>query len=256
MKYTDKQIRLLIEAVYDGRITQGKLPKDLYLAIADYLKGGLYQGFGGSLIDYKGEPLNLLFELRENIYLFSGAKTYQTVGAMMSMLTDDGKLRPFKEFKDAARDEYNLYNKQWAQTEYDTAIASGQQAHQWERYQADIALFPYGQFTVVEDANTTPICKPLDNLILPMNHPFMSRFWPPNHFNCRTTVLQLSEGTVDHQTIRKATEHMEADTPKAFQMNCGKDKKVFSEAHPYFDVANKDKALAQRNFNLPIPKND
>ena len=48
-KYSDKEIERLIKAVYNGKISPKKLPKTLYIEIAEYLKQGLYKGFGNSI---------------------------------------------------------------------------------------------------------------------------------------------------------------------------------------------------------------
>lgn len=255
MKYTDKQVETLMAAIYDGRITQGNLPVDLYFAIADYLKKGLYEGFGGSLVDYSGKPLELLLELRENVYLFSAAKTFQSVRAIESMIKEDGQLRPFKEFKEFARKEYDLYNNNWARTEYDTAIASGQQGYRWTQIEKDADVLPYVQFTVVEDANTTIICKPLEGLIVPITSPMLKKYYPPNHFDCRTGILQLDSSAKesDAESIKAAIKHVDEHMPDSFKMNVGIDKVIFSKEHPYFDAPKK---LGKDNFGLPLPEKD
>lgn len=255
MKYSDKQINTLLAAVYDGRITQGNLPEDLYFAIAEYLKESLYKGFGGALVDFTGAPLELLTELRENVYMFSGAKTFQTVRAVESMMNNDGELRPFKEFKEFARKEYDLYNSTWARTEYDTCIASGQQGYRWTQIEKDADILPYVQLTVVEDANTTIICAPLDGLIFPINHPALKKYYPPNHFNCRTGALQLDGDAKqsDEAKIKAALAHVDEHMPESFKMNVGLDKVIFSKEHPYFDAP---KNLGKNNFGLPIPEKD
>ena len=38
-----------------------------------------------------------------------------------------------------------------------------------------------------------------------------------------------------------------------FKHNSGKTNEIFNKEHPYFDVPDEYKALAKKNFNLPIP---
>lgn len=256
MRYSEKKINTLLAAIYDGRITQGNLPEDLYFAIANHLKKGLYEGFGGTILDFSGPPLELLQELRENIYMFSGAKTFQTVRAVESLVKENGELRPFKEFRQVAIDEYNLFNKTWAQTEYDTCIGSGQSAYRWTQIEADRDVFPYIQLTVVEDSNTTIICRPLDKLIFEIDDPAMKKYYPPNHFNCRTGALSLDKYArpSSRAEVDRALKHMDDHMPEVFKMNVGLDRVVFSKEHGYFSDVPKE--LARKNFNLPIPNKD
>lgn len=255
MEYSDKQINSLIVDIYEGVISVENMPEDLYFAIAEYLKKSLYEGFGGSLIDFSGKPLELLTELRENIYLFSGAKTYQTVKAMDAMITEDGEKRSFKEFKEFARQEYDLFNVTWAKTEYDTAVGQGQNAYLWNKIEEDKDILPLLQYTAVMDANTSDICAPLDGIIKPVDDPFWDVFMPLNHYNCRCSVLQLSEGEVS-KDIKSETKQVAENMDDSFKANVAKDGFIFPPDHPYFDVAPQDKKYAKDNFGFDIPEKD
>lgn len=261
--FSDKQIAELLEGVYDGDITEYDLPADLYYAIADYLKKGLYKGFGGELTDFEIDSTDhvLLTELRENIYMFSAAKTYQQVKQMSEALTDNHSLRSFKDFKEEAKSIFDQYNVDYLRAEYDTAIASGQMGARWNDIEENKKVLPYLKISVVEDANTSEICAPLDGICLPVDNDFWDEYYPPNHWNCRSTVEQLdeeegkdnlsSDGDVTH-----AKEHANEDMQDIFKMNVGKDHVVFSDEHPYFDVEKKDQGFARDNFDLPIPVKD
>lgn len=258
MKYSEKQIKNLIDGIYSGSITQTELPESLYFAIADYLKKSLYEGFGGTLIDFTGKPLELLTELRENIYMFSGAKTYTQVRELTDALYNDEGVVSFKEFKEKAFSIYEKYNVTYAQTEYDTAIASGQQGYLWTKIEKDADVLPYLKFTAVLDKNTTVECRHMDGIVARWDDKIWNTCYPPNHWHCRSSVLQTDEEHLVSSTkdIAHAKKETEADMQDVFKMNCGKDGYVFKKDHPYFDVAPKDKALAKNNFNLPIPPKD
>lgn len=47
------------------------------------------------------------------------------------------------------------------------------------------------QYTAIDDNRTTPLCQKLDGTTLPMEHPFWRRYTPPNHYNCRSTLLEV-----------------------------------------------------------------
>jgi SPP1 gp7 family putative phage head morphogenesis protein len=258
MNYSDQDIEDFIKGVYDGSITVDTLPSELYFAIAEYLKKGLYKGFGGSLVDFTGTQFTLLSELRENIYMFSAAKTYQQVKELQELMFEDGKLRPFNKFLEDAKQVYTNYNDNYAKTEFETTIGSAQQAVLWDKIEAQADILPYLQFDAVMDANTTDECEHMNGITAPVDDPIWSTCYPPNHWNCRSTVRQMDITTTpsSKSDISKAQKLTEAHIPDVFQMNVGKDKVVFQKDHPYFDVAKEDRKLAKENFNLPIPETD
>ena len=49
MKFTNKQIDNLLKGIEDGRINEYNLPEDLYNSITNYLKKGVFEGFGETL---------------------------------------------------------------------------------------------------------------------------------------------------------------------------------------------------------------
>lgn len=271
MNYGTGYIEALLHGVYSGSITEENLPEDLYYAIADYLKKGLYEGYGISFKDLarqveKGEgvfssvDVQLMEELRENIYMFSGAKTYQQVTDMRDLLTGDDKVSSWPEFRDAARGIYDQYNDTWLRTEYDTAIGQGMMGARWMEIEKNKELFPILRYNATEDEATCEICGPLNGLTAEVDDPVWDEIYPENHFRCRCTVDQLDKyeevnltGDDDKKLIlSQVTEEMQ----DIFKMNAGKDRVVFSDDHPYFEVKRKDRENARNNFGLPIPQED
>ena len=59
---------------------------------------------------------------------------------------------------------------------------------------ADAKRFPYIEFDAIIDDRTTELCRSLDRAIVPAGHPYLSTYWPPNHFYCRLNVRQLVQG--------------------------------------------------------------
>jgi SPP1 gp7 family putative phage head morphogenesis protein len=273
MNYTEDQIKELLKDVFDGKITQHDLPEDLYYAIADYLKEGLYQGFGIDLTrltekvttrtlteGWSETDLDLLSELRENIYMFSGAKTYQQVKDMRDLLSGEDKITEWADFRDAARSIYKQYNENWLSAEYDTAIGQAQNAVKWDLIEKNKELMPYLKYNAVEDNNECEICEPFNDLIAPVDDPIWSWAYPENHFKCRCTVDQIDKYedvtlTSDDEKARLTSE-VGDKMDDMFKMNAGKDRVVFSEEHPYFEVEKGDRDFAKRNFDLPIPESD
>lgn len=253
MNYTQQQIDALIEGIYNGSITTRDLPVDLYNAISQKLLSAL-----GSV---EGKPSqNLLRQLKENIYMFSGAKVYQQINDI-SLLGNNDNIKSFKNFRDEALAIYNQYNKNWLETEYSTAIGQAQSAVRWEQIEDQKKELPYLQYSAVIDKNTSEICKPLDGVCLPVGDKFWNTNAPLNHFNCRCVLIQFDKtdatqaGITSKENADKATAEISKLRHPLFEGNSGKDRLIYNKEHPYFDVPKADKEFAKENFGLPIPEN-
>lgn len=259
-------IEALIKAIYEGEVDEYDLPENLYFAIANYLKKGVYAGFGDTLASVEPDSIDedLLVELRENIYMFSGAKTFQQVKEMTDAITFEDEVRPFSEFKEMAQAIFDRYNinpqgNGYLRTEYDTAIGQAQSAVRWLEVEKKKKTLPLLRYSAIEDANTSDICAPLDGVVLPVDDSFWNEFMPLNHFNCRCTMEQIAEDDDDEtpqDEVAELKEKVGGEMDDVFKMNPGKDKVIFKDDHPYFEVSKKDQGFAETNFGLPIPEND
>jgi len=102
----------------------------------------------------------------------------------------DGKAT-IDDFVKSATDEYGL-NPVHAEI---VARTNVQTAYAWGNYQMLEATkedFPIWGFDVVVDAHTSNVCAPLANLAYPADDPIWDTLYPPNHYNCRTTIAQFS----------------------------------------------------------------
>lgn len=253
MEYTQKQIDSFIEDVFSGRITIDRLPEDLYLAIADNLKDGLYKGFGGVISDFSGKDYELLNELRENIYMFSGAKTYQQVREMTDLLQGPDGLKTMDEFKEAALKIYGTYNENWLETEYKTAVGQGASAVAWQQIEDAKDVLPYLRYNAIIDERTDEICASLHGFCAKVDDPIWDQYAPLNHFNCRCVLDQLEEYDTSSPGREEVIDKVDPLMDDIFKNNPGKTGYVFDPDHPYFSVAKADKELAANNFDLPIP---
>lgn len=252
MKYTDAQISKLLDGIFNGTITEFDLPLDYYLAVAEYLRKGLYHGFGMDLAQASGKDLELLTELRENIYMFSAAKTFAEVKEISSMLVDDeGNVRTSREFNKLGRETYDLWNDNYGVTEYNTAIGQATMAAKWNEVEKNKEILPLLQYSTIGDA--CDICAPLDGLIAKIDDPVWDSVMPVNHFNCLCTVLQLDEGEPTENRDEIVAD-VEYKMQPLFVNNAGKTGEVFNSSHPFF--ADAPKESGSKNFGLPIPEKD
>lgn len=256
MEYSDAYVKKLLQDLYDGTYNERNLPEDLYFRIADYLKKGVYSAWNKeSLIDFEGKDLELVTELRENVYMFSAAKTFQQTKEITDYLIDnDGNIVSFDDFFEKASAEFEKYNRVYAQTEYDTAIGQAQSAIAWDTFEQEKDVLSNLEYVAVLDPNTSDICEPLNGIIAPVDDPIWDTIAPLNHFKCRC-VLQATEKDVSDNIKEQAKESID-NMDDVFKNNPGKSKQIFSKDHPYFQVGNRDKAYAKRNFDLPIPETD
>lgn len=102
----------------------------------------------------------------------------------------------------------------------------------WVAIQANKASLPLLQFDAVLDSRTSPICKPLDLVIKPVDNPFWNTYYPPNHYRCRSTVKQLQSGKVtpNHEVV-----HLEKGIPDMFKTNLAKSGMIFPAGHSYWE---------------------
>jgi SPP1 gp7 family putative phage head morphogenesis protein len=262
MNYSGRQINELVESIFEGYTNIYNLPKNLYLKTADYLKEALYKGYGSEMdyFAYNTTNYKLLNEMRNNIYLFSGAKTYTQIKEMQSFMTKDNKGLDFKKFKENALNTYEKYNVNYLASEYTTSITSGTNAVIFKDATENKELFPQLKYVAIIDSLTSDECKRLNGTIADTIDPFWHIHSPPMHWNCRCSLEKIS--VYDN---KKSKSKVKLDLlaneigPKiqdTFKMNSGLDKEIFKKNHPYFKVSKKDKDYAKRNFDLIIPKKD
>lgn len=203
------------------------LDKEVTQAFADLLWSGVTDGYGQTLftVDYDSKDFATLAAIQKNVWQFSAAKDYTMLRQLTNALINEEGILDYADFKKVAEEIIGEHLR-WLKAEYNLAVSGGQMAGKWVQIEANKETFPLLQFDAVIDNRTTEICRPLDGTILPVDHPFWRRFYPPNHYNCRSTVRQLRSGVV-------TTNIPSADIPELFQTNVGVSGLVFPPDHPY-----------------------
>ncbi len=87
------------------------------------------------------------------------------------------------------------------ETIFRTNLQTAYSAGQWQQImdQADIA--PYLMYDAVDDFRTRAQHKAWDNKVLPVTDKFWRSHYPPNGFNCRCGVIQLSDDDLDEMGL-------------------------------------------------------
>lgn len=91
-------------------------------------------------------------------------------------------------------------------TIYDTNIRMARSVGLWRRIQASKEALPFLAYSAVRDRRTRPLhalwgglLPGTTRIILPVDHPFWLTHFPPNGWNCRCTVIQLSQRDLDRR---------------------------------------------------------
>lgn len=177
-------------------------------------------------VDFDTPEYYLREVLRKNIWKFSAAKNYNDCVRLNNLLVDEnGKLRNWSDFLYEAKKIVGD-SVRYLKTEYNTVVAGAQMSRLWHEIQRDKAIFPFVQFLVVQDDHTSEICTPLHNLIFSVDDPVLAYYFPPNHFNCRTTVKKLRYGV-------PSKDYTLPNIPEEFENNVGQTGEVFTDQNKY-----------------------
>lgn len=200
---------------------------------ATYLRKAITNNYGEQVDD---ADTQMIEALQQNLNVFSGFKTYQTLKAVNNALLDaDGTLREWADFKKQVLQLDNQYNVQYLKAEYNNSVVSAQASSQWQTIQRTKDTLPLLEFDATNDARTTPICSSLDGVRLPADHPLWDTYFLPLHFGERSVIRQVASGTVtDLNTIALP------NLQPMFDNNVGKTGVVFPESHPYYTASKAD----------------
>lgn len=181
-------------------------------------------------------------ELKKNIYTFSSAKTYAQLESINQLLYDSqGKLRPFNEFAQLAKKTGHQFNKNYLQSEYQTARTAAQMAQKWDKIQETKDLFPNLKFRTVGDSNVRDDHAKLDGVIKPIDDSFWAKYYPPLDWRCRCDVVPTAESVTTHE---------EKSMPKVnFKGNVALDGEIFTKKGTFFKLAAGDQNVV-RNIEL------
>lgn len=247
----DKLIDKIAKDLHDGKIKPSDLNEESINLTYNELNKAAESGYGKDWIslpaDGKGSLPN---ELKKNLYMFSGAKSYAMLKQLNDMLYDNnGKLRPFNEYEALARKLNRQYNRNWLQAEWQTARTAAQMAQKWERIQETKDLFPNLEFRTVGDDRVRKDHQELHGIIKPIDDEFWSKYYPPLDWRCRCDVVPTAAAPKG-----EVPKNMH---PPKFVGNVGIDKEIFQSNHNFFRLINDDKeALRNRESFKLFSKSD
>ena len=244
---TFKGSEKLVKNVFDGIITPVLLPTELFEFTFFALSTIVAKTFGLPTDFKKGTfSFNRSTQMKNNLSIFSGAKTFQNIVELSSNVIVGGQVLPFNEFKKIGLSINKRYNKNWLETEQQASFRQSESVDSWKEVNEDIKTFPFLQYSTVKDSRVRPDHQEVDGVIRHVDDPFWNTWFPPNDWNCRCIVTQLEDATVTKGTLPVN------DSP-IFGTNVGKNGLIFPKKHPYFEVPKEFKEAQKTNFGFRTP---
>lgn len=110
-------------------------------------------------------------------------------------------------------------------TEYETARVAATAAGAWDEFVADKDILPYLKYMTMQDDLVREEHAALDGVVAPVDDPFWAENYPPNGWNCRCFVEQLTEGEAQREPSfgREKPYYI---PPAGFRGNSGIDGKI------------------------------
>ncbi len=192
-------------------------------------------------------PDTLRCALEENGFIFSGFKTFHAMRELgLSMLTTDGNIKGYNEFKKDVQQIDAHYNTNYLYAEYKHAIGACQMAAKWHEQAKDGDRYDL-QYRTAQDPNVREDHRLLHGTTLPLSDPFWDKYYPPNGWGCRCTVVQVRKGKYPLSDPKLAMLRGDNATDtsklKIFRYNPGKSMTLFPPKHPYYKAPAEAKAV-------------
>ena len=163
----------------------------------------------------------------------------------LALKDENGKLRSFGDFKDAAGAINTKYNSSWLRTEYNQAVGSATMAARWSEFEANKKIMPFLQYSTVGDARVRDTHRALEGIIKKMDDAFWATRFPPNGWGCRCSANQLP-----NSNAKETKEIPDVPIPPMFRTNLAQSGLIFPAGHPYYDGVPAD-VLRQSLQTLP-----
>lgn len=221
----------LILQVWQEQATQAGFAPELVQAYGTQLSNAVTKGYGKDLfeMDWQTPDYEKLKALHIDAWKFASAKGNKHMQELSDALRKpDGSLRSFEEFR-AQSVLITGQQLNGLKAEYNTAVSSAQMASKWQTIQAQKELYPYLQYIAVEDSHTSATCINLADQVHPIDSPFWRKWYPPNHYNCRSTVKQLRQMPKEPNT-----DYTEPNVPEIFKTNLADSDKIMPDGHTYY----------------------
>lgn len=154
-------------------------------------------------------------EVKERVFYVAGLAKLDQVNLihnkLLEALENGTTLETFKtEIAEVIKKQG--WDKHRIETIFQTNMQTAYQAGRWKSMQRTKKYLPYLQYSSVLDNRTRPQHSVLHGIVFPADNPFWDSHYPPNGFNCRCTVIPLSE-----YQVKKEGLEVKEELPKSFE---------------------------------------
>lgn len=232
IEFSPQVLEGFLRKIYEGFDTAKEIEPTAWREVLRILNEGAVEGLSQS--SFRDYEQNFLRNIRHSNEVFSAFKVHSWGSLMQERLLDEeGKLRPFKEWKKLVAPISNHHVGSWLKTEYDTAIIRAHQASQWQEFVANKDIFPNLRWMPTTSPSPEVLHKGFADrkLTKPVNDPFWEVHHPGNRWNCKCSL-----NATDDPATEDIDDDIDTKKPTAqrgLEKN-PKDGQLFSDKHPYF----------------------
>jgi SPP1 gp7 family putative phage head morphogenesis protein len=264
----DALIEPYLDSIYSGEWDMEQVLMEIYLHNAAALLDSYENGYGKSYFspDWSVRDNNLLKRVQNNIFAFSGAKTYAEMNELRDAVYENGRLLSAGDFRRRARKINARYNVRYLETERHQVMAAGTQGSRWLDFEETADTHPYLEYVTARDEHVREEHRRLDGLVYPIDDEFWRSYYPPNGWRCRCSVRKLTEREysrkVDSYRERNREPLPDSETgqrmagkvvAKPFRHNVGTSEIFERDGHPYFKAhegAREMQLSAVKNYGM------
>lgn len=173
------------------------MQKELFAKTYGFLKQSIKEGMGKGLSEVKfgTAQYEMTKQLTVNVGVFSAFKNHIYGEQLVATLKDEeGDYVNFAKFWERAQAIEGDYQINWLQTEYNTAVRSARMASQWADIVSTKYLYPNLEYIISRATNRREDHEEfLVGTILPIDHPFWDKYYPPNGWGCLCSVRKTDK---------------------------------------------------------------
>lgn len=232
-KFDTDVLATFLRRIYNGFDTSKDVEPTMWREILRIINEATVDGLVKGNYDTNIDK-TFLQKLAHSNEVFSAFKVHNMgVDMAKKMRTDDGKLKPFSEWKKDIKGIASHYCGAWLQTEYNTATLRAKFAAEWKQYEADADIMPNLRWMPTTSANPEEEHKEywMKRLTLPVGDKFWDKHHPGDHWNCKCSLEQTDEPANPDVLSRVP----DVKAQKGLAANPGKTGEMFDRSHPYYE---------------------
>lgn len=241
--------------IFGAAMLEERPVRELMEETASFLARGIERGIQE---DTPSEAM--VSSLRESAGIFSGFKTFHEMKEAAEQLLDEkGNLKTFERFSKDVQRINETYNRHYLKTEYAFAVQSASMAARWEEQQDDGGGRYLLQYRTAGDSKVRKEHRGMEGITLPPDDPFWDKYYPPNGWNCRCTVVKVRSAKYPATDSKAAMEAgdkaVSGKHAEMFRFNPGKQRAAYPAYNSY--TISKCSTCAKNGLELAkVPDNE